>query len=79
MKCTKKEGNKEPKAAEEDDGFLKSLYLGMGVGFAVGFWGASGSLFIVRPWRHRFFKLVNRLEDWIYVSVALKFNRFRRG
>ncbi|XP_028786757.1 LRR receptor-like serine/threonine-protein kinase GSO1 [Neltuma alba] len=43
-KCNKKEETHGSKLAEEDedDSFLKSLYLGMGVGFAVGFWGVCG-------------------------------------
>ncbi|KAI9092745.1 hypothetical protein K1719_027542 [Acacia pycnantha] len=43
-KCNKKEEtHDDSKLAEgkEDDNFLKSLYLGMGVGFALGFWGLN--------------------------------------
>ncbi|KAI9114281.1 hypothetical protein K1719_014509 [Acacia pycnantha] len=47
QKCHKKDASDHPKLVEDDD-FLKSLYLGMGVGFAAGcFWGVCGSLFIL--------------------------------
>ncbi|KAF7815744.1 Receptor-like protein EIX2 [Senna tora] len=39
-----KQKQKELEEGDEDDIFLKSLYLGMGVGFAVGFWVVSGSI-----------------------------------
>ncbi|XP_028760184.1 receptor-like protein EIX2 [Neltuma alba] len=44
-RCNNKEETHDSKLAEgdEDDGFLKSLYRGMGVGFAAGFWGACAS------------------------------------
>ncbi|KAF7831357.1 LRR receptor-like kinase [Senna tora] len=61
---------------EEDDPFLKSLYLGMGLGFAVGFWGVCGSLFFIRAWRHRFFRIYYGVVDQVYVAVALKFKSF---
>ncbi|PNX87653.1 hypothetical protein L195_g043746 [Trifolium pratense] len=28
----------------------------MGVGFAAGFWGICGSLFLIRKWRHAYFR-----------------------
>ncbi|KAI9092769.1 hypothetical protein K1719_027566 [Acacia pycnantha] len=46
---------------DDDDGFLKSLYLGMGVGFAVGFWVVCGSLFLNRPWRHTYFRFFDEI------------------
>ncbi|KOM38566.1 hypothetical protein LR48_Vigan03g194800, partial [Vigna angularis] len=55
----------------------ESLYLGMGVGFAVGFWGVFGSLLIFRKWRHKYYMLLNQLYDQLYVTYMLKFNNFR--
>ncbi|XP_028760185.1 receptor-like protein EIX2 [Neltuma alba] len=65
-KCNKKEethDDSKPVEGDEDDGFLKSLYLGMGVGFAAGFWGICGSLFLIRAWRHRFFRWFDHLTN----------------
>ncbi|XP_028760194.1 receptor-like protein EIX2 [Neltuma alba] len=77
-KCNKKEETHGSKLAEEDedDSFLKSLYLGMGVGFAVGFWGVCGSLFLIRAWRHKFFRWFGHLTDQLYVALALCFKSF---
>ncbi|KAI9115586.1 hypothetical protein K1719_013255 [Acacia pycnantha] len=78
-KCNKKEEtHDDSKLAEvkEDDNFLKSLYLGMGVGFAVGFWGVCGSLFLIKAWRHKFFQWFDHLVDQIYVTLILCFKSF---
>ncbi|KAK2441385.1 receptor protein EIX2 [Trifolium repens] len=53
--CTRKEEIPETATSlknEDDDSIRESLYLGMGVGFAAGFWGICGSLFLIRKWRH---------------------------
>ncbi|XP_028751892.1 receptor like protein 21-like [Neltuma alba] len=46
--CTTEEKADNTKHVEEneDDAFLKSLYLGLGIGFTVGFWVVCGSLFL---------------------------------
>ncbi|XP_054817572.1 receptor-like protein EIX2 [Prosopis cineraria] len=74
-KCNMKEETHNSKTADgnKDDNFLKSLYLGMGVGFAVGFWGICGSLFLIRSWRHKFFLWFYHLVDQLYVAVVLCF------
>ncbi|XP_028751948.1 receptor-like protein EIX2 [Neltuma alba] len=69
--------NTEKVEENEDDGFLKSLYLGMGVGFAVGFWVVCGSLVLNRAWRHSYFRFFNGVVDRIYVIVAIKLQKFR--
>jgi len=51
---------------EEDDSLRESLYLGMGVGFAAGFWGICGSMFLIRKWRHAYFRFINRVGDRLY-------------
>ncbi|XP_028760191.1 receptor-like protein EIX2 [Neltuma alba] len=77
-KCNNKEETHDSKLAEgdEDDGFLKSLYRGMGVGFAAGFWGACASLFLIRAWRYKFFRWYDHLADQLYVAWALFFKSF---
>ncbi|KAJ1418052.1 Leucine-rich repeat [Sesbania bispinosa] len=57
----------------DDDSFIKSLYLGMGVGFAVGFWGICGSLFLNRAWRHTYFRFLNHVVDYLHVFCAVNF------
>ncbi|AES70135.2 putative non-specific serine/threonine protein kinase [Medicago truncatula] len=81
--CTTKEEN--PKTAkpstenEDDDSIKESLYLGMGVGFAAGFWGICGSLFFIRKWRHACFRFIDRVGDKLYVTLIVKLNSFRRN
>ncbi|KAI9092720.1 hypothetical protein K1719_027517 [Acacia pycnantha] len=76
--CTipEKPNNREQVEGIDDDAFLKSLYLGMGVGFAVGFWVVCGSLFLNRAWRHAYFRFFDGMVDQIDVIVAIKLGRF---
>ncbi|KAF1891031.1 hypothetical protein Lal_00001167 [Lupinus albus] len=77
-KCTKEENPSMPKQHSESDPFKESLYLGMGVGFAVAFWGVCGSLFFNKTLRYTYFRLLSSVPDRIYVIVAVKFRNFRR-
>ena len=82
--CTMKEENPgtatpSTKNNEDDDSIKESLYLGLGVGFAVGFWGICGSLFLIRKWRHGYFRFVDRVGDKIYVTLIVKLNSFRKN
>ncbi|XP_024634547.1 receptor-like protein EIX2 [Medicago truncatula] len=61
---------------EDDDSIKESLYLGMGVGFAVGFWGICGSLFLIRKWRHAYFWFIDGVGDKLYVTLIVKLNSF---
>ncbi|WJX31796.1 hypothetical protein P8452_20189 [Trifolium repens] len=77
--CTTEEENHKNATSpenEEDDSIRESLYLGMGVGFAAGFWGICGSLFLIRKWRHAYFRFVDGVGDKLYVSLMVKLNRF---
>ncbi|CAN6568143.1 unnamed protein product [Malus baccata var. baccata] len=57
---------------EDNDGFITpGFYVSLGLGFVVGFWGVCGSLIFDRSWRYTYFKLLNGLNDWLYVKVAL--------
>ncbi|XP_071735063.1 receptor-like protein EIX2 [Rutidosis leptorrhynchoides] len=60
-----------------DDGFWKSYYTGMGAGFAVGFWGICGAIFLNRRCRHLLFASLSLAKDWIYVTVVL-FRKLKR-
>ncbi|TQE00504.1 hypothetical protein C1H46_013860 [Malus baccata] len=57
---------------EDNDGFITpGFYMSLGLGFVVGFWGVCGSLIFDKSWRYTYFKLLNGLNDWLYVKVAL--------
>jgi hypothetical protein len=81
--CTTKEEN--PKTAttspktKDEDSIRESLYLGMGVGFAAGFWGICGSLCLIRKWRHAYYRFVDSVGDNLYVTLVVKLNSFRRN
>ncbi|GAU42681.1 hypothetical protein TSUD_131090 [Trifolium subterraneum] len=78
--CNIKEQNpKTPTTSmknEDGDSIRESLYLGMGVGFAAGFWGICGSLFLIRKWRHAYFRFVDGVGDKLNVTLMVKLNRF---
>ncbi|KAL4625634.1 hypothetical protein ACB092_05G039800 [Castanea dentata] len=63
-----------PIGSAEDDSINSSFYLGMGVGFAAGFWAICGALFFNRTWRHSCFRFSDDIRDWIYVNTMIKLN-----
>ncbi|GAU51003.1 hypothetical protein TSUD_131540 [Trifolium subterraneum] len=72
--CTTKEEIPETATSpkNEDGGSIReSLYQGMGVGFAAGFWGICGSLFLIRKWRHAFYRFVDGVGDKLYVTLMV--------
>jgi len=78
-KCSMKKNpvNAMQHRINEDDEFdEESLYLGMGVGFIVGFCGVFGSFLIFRKWRHGYFRFLNQVYDQLYVTYMVKFNNF---
>ncbi|XP_075667682.1 receptor-like protein EIX2 [Castanea sativa] len=66
--------NKSPIGSVEDDSENSSFYIGMGVGFATGFWAICGALFFNRTWRHAYFRFADEIKDWIYVTTMIKMN-----
>ncbi|KAK2388410.1 receptor protein EIX2 [Trifolium repens] len=55
----------------DDDPFTQSLYFGLGVGFAVGFWSLCGSLYLNKPWRHTYFRFLNHIADQFHYFVVV--------
>jgi len=78
--CTIEEENPKNSTSstenEDGDSIKESLFLGMGVGFAAGFWGICGSLFLIRKWRHAYFQFTDRVGDKLYVTMIVKLNSF---
>ncbi|TYJ26157.1 hypothetical protein E1A91_A07G099200v1 [Gossypium mustelinum] len=76
-KCPRDELPKSPKNSNvenrsgSDEGLFEPLWFftGMATGFFVGFWGAFVSLLINRSLRHGYFQLVNKLGNWIRLSL----------
>ncbi|TYI32174.1 hypothetical protein ES332_A04G040600v1 [Gossypium tomentosum] len=66
-------------AEEDSDEFMKWFYTGMGLGFAVGFWGFCSVMFFKRSWRHSYYRYLDNAKDWVYVTfVLLKARLVRR-
>ncbi|KAF3435985.1 hypothetical protein FNV43_RR23077 [Rhamnella rubrinervis] len=70
------------KGGEDDDGDelinISWFYMGIGVGFALGFWGVCGTLAFKTSWRHAYFQSLNKLGDWLCVTIMVQKNRLRR-
>uniref|UniRef100_A0A2N9IF53 Uncharacterized protein n=1 Tax=Fagus sylvatica TaxID=28930 RepID=A0A2N9IF53_FAGSY len=77
-KCTVEEKplNRTPIGKTEDHSENSNFYMGMGVGFPVGFWAICGILFFKRTWRHAYFKFLDDIQDWVYVTTVPNVNWF---
>ncbi|XVE72760.1 hypothetical protein DITRI_Ditri11bG0064600 [Diplodiscus trichospermus] len=66
--------------SERDDELFEPLWFftGMTAGFLAGFWGVFGTLLINRSWRHRYFRFLSKLGDWILLTMALKMEKLRQ-
>ncbi|KAM3730086.1 hypothetical protein ACB098_12G060900 [Castanea mollissima] len=74
--CTKKQKSDgdTPLGKTEDESETSWFYIGSGVGFALGFWGVCGALFLKKSWRHAYFQFVYDMKDQAYVTTVLKVN-----
>ena len=61
---------------EDEDEFRTWFYVGIGFGSPVGFWGVCIAL--VFDWRHAYFLLLDRMKDWLYVTMTVNLARLRR-
>ncbi|XVF32197.1 hypothetical protein REPUB_Repub17cG0061300 [Reevesia pubescens] len=65
---------------EGDEEWFKSFgfRIGLAVGFMFGFWGVFGTILLNRSWRHRYFRLLSNIGDWICLTIALKMSKLQR-
>ena len=63
---------------EDEDEFRTWFYIGIGFGSPIGFWGVCISLVFDRSWRHAYFLLLDRMKDWLYVTMTVNLARLRR-
>ncbi|KAK3008961.1 hypothetical protein RJ639_013378 [Escallonia herrerae] len=54
------------------------FYSSVASGFLAGFGGVCLSLLMNESWRHAYFRLTDRVQDWLVVVVVGNANRFRR-
>ncbi|QHO44102.1 hypothetical protein HN51_009580 [Arachis hypogaea] len=62
--------------ADDNSDFYEALYMSLGFGFFFGFWGLLGPLLFWRFWRIAYVRFLNKVADYIYVTVALNMRRF---
>ncbi|CAA3024882.1 receptor 12 [Olea europaea subsp. europaea] len=64
---------------KEDDRFInRDFYICMVFGFITGFWIVVGTLVLKHSWRHSYFKFLNDIGDWIYVTTTMYVTRLKR-
>lgn len=65
---------------EGDESGLISLgfYVSLSIGFISGFWGVCLSFIFNASWRHAYFRLLDKVNDWMYVKAALFRKRIRQ-
>ncbi|KAG4939574.1 hypothetical protein JHK86_045715 [Glycine max] len=51
----------------DDSVFYEALYMSLGIGYFIGFWGFLGPILFWRPWRNAYMRFLNRLTGYIYV------------
>ncbi|KAJ0718208.1 putative non-specific serine/threonine protein kinase [Helianthus annuus] len=55
------------------------FYLDITCGFATGFWGIIGVLAFKKQWRRKLFMIAEVTMDKVYVAVAVKISKIKRG
>ncbi|KAK2420137.1 receptor protein EIX2 [Trifolium repens] len=63
---------------DEDKLITFGFYVGLVVGFFVGFWGVCGTLVIKTSWRHSYFQFFKNMNDRIHVTLAVFANRLKK-
>ena len=53
------------------------LYASSALGFVAGFWAFVGTLMIKRALRIAYFRCIDRFSDFVYVKLAINFNRLK--
>ncbi|KAM7486960.1 hypothetical protein LguiA_002969 [Lonicera macranthoides] len=62
-----------------EDAFVTTgFYVSVVLGFSIGFWGFIGPLLLQSSWRYAYFKLLDKIQDWIYVMIAVNTERVQR-
>ncbi|XP_058185643.1 receptor-like protein EIX2 [Rhododendron vialii] len=63
---------------DADRSITQGFYASMGLGFFFGFWGVSGTTLFNSQSRHAYFKFLNHIIDWIYVTTSLNWAGLQR-
>ncbi|KAJ7949601.1 Leucine-rich repeat receptor protein kinase [Quillaja saponaria] len=64
----------------DENGFRNlGFFVSLGLGFITGFWAVCGTLVLKASWRHAYFRLLDKIKDWMFVRTALFKIRIERG
>ncbi|KAK1642955.1 hypothetical protein QYE76_060760 [Lolium multiflorum] len=69
---------RDPEDQHEGMSDVVSLYLGIGTGFVTGLWVVFCGLLFKRNWRIRCFSFSDRVYDWVFLQVALRWASLTR-
>ncbi|XP_016204352.1 receptor-like protein 12 isoform X3 [Arachis ipaensis] len=64
--------------ADDNSDFYEALHMSLGFGFFTGFWGLLGPLLFWRSWRIAYLRFLNKVADYIYVTVAVYVAKFHK-
>lgn len=64
---------------EEEDEMPWFFYIGMGVGFVMGFGGVCSVLIFKKAWRFSYFQFISDVKNWMYVVIAVSWNRLQNN
>ncbi|KAM7481659.1 hypothetical protein LguiB_006242 [Lonicera macranthoides] len=71
-------GKDETGDKDEDTFITIGFYVSVVLGFVVGFWGFFGPLLLRSSLRYAYFKLLDKIKDWICVTIAVNMARLKR-
>ncbi|XP_021813238.1 LRR receptor-like serine/threonine-protein kinase FLS2 [Prunus avium] len=63
------------KRSNEDGNDKMWFYVGMVLGFIVGFWGVCGTLLVKKSWRYAYFRFFDDIKDKVTLAIELKVTR----
>ncbi|KDO43313.1 hypothetical protein CISIN_1g0376511mg, partial [Citrus sinensis] len=64
---------------EDENGHDKLwLFVSVGLGFIMGFWGVCGTLIIKKSWRYAYFQFFDKIKDQLLTFLALSVVRLKR-
>ncbi|KAF5823048.1 putative non-specific serine/threonine protein kinase [Helianthus annuus] len=63
---------------DQDKLITRGFFICLSTGLALGFWGFFGTLFISDSWRYAYLKFLDHITNWIYVVIAVNYNRLLR-
>ncbi|KAI5332377.1 PREDICTED: LRR receptor [Prunus dulcis] len=61
----------------KDDSEMFWFYVGMALGFIIGFWAVCGTLVLKKSWRYAYFKFFDNVKGKVALIIALKVARWQ--